>query len=276
MRLELKKFDMSRIADDKVICMIAKRGCGKSYLLRDLMYYHSDIPVGTVISPTEQSNKFFTDFVPGVFIHDEYTPAIIDNVNKRQRMIIQKVNEETAIYGQTKIDPRAFVILDDCLYDNSWVRDKNMRSIFMNGRHSKILFAFTSQFPLGIPPSLRTNIDYVFILRENIVSNRKRIYDHYAGMFPTFDVFCQVLSQVTEDYHCMVIDNTTKSNKLEDMVFWYKADDKPPFRIGSPQFWVNNVPHAVSSRREDDEAVYDANALKSKRVGPPIRVHKTH
>ena len=32
-------------------------------------------------------------------------------------------------------------------------------------------------------PNLRTNIDYVFILRENIVSNRKRIYDNYAGMF---------------------------------------------------------------------------------------------
>ena len=55
----------------------------------------------------------------------------------------------------------------------------------MNGRHWHILFIITMQYPLGIPPNLRTNIDYVFILRENIVSNRKRIYDNYAGMFPT-------------------------------------------------------------------------------------------
>jgi len=265
---------MSKIADDKVICMLAKRGSGKSFLIRDLMYYHSDIPIGTVISPTESSNKFFGDFVPGVFIHDEYAPGIIENINKRQKMIMQKVNEEEAIYGQTKIDPRTFVILDDCLYDNSWVRDKNMRSIFMNGRHSKILFAFTSQFPLGIPPSLRTNIDYVFILRENIVSNRKRIYDHYAGMFPTFDVFCQVLDQVTQNFECMVIDNTAKSNKLEDQVFWYKAETRPQFRIGAPQFWINNQSRVLA--KDEDEEPYDPNAMKTRRLGPPIKVHKAY
>ena len=36
----------------------------------------------------------------------------------------------------------------------------------MNGRHYKILFILTMQYALGIPPNLRTNIDYVFILRK--------------------------------------------------------------------------------------------------------------
>ena len=30
------------------------------------------------------------------------------------------------------------------------------------------------QYPLGIPPALRTNVDYVFILRENIMRNQKK------------------------------------------------------------------------------------------------------
>ena len=30
------------------------------------------------------------------------------------------------------IDPRAFLVLDDCLYDNSWTKDKNIRSLFGN------------------------------------------------------------------------------------------------------------------------------------------------
>ena len=50
-----------------------------------------------------------------------------------------------------------------------------MRSVFMNGRDYKLLFLLTMQYALGIPPNLRTNIDYVFILRENYVSNRKRL-----------------------------------------------------------------------------------------------------
>jgi hypothetical protein len=82
------------------------------------------------------------------------------------------------------------MILDDCLYDSSWTKDKYVRSIFMNGRHFKILFLITMQYPLGIPPNLRSNIDYVFILRDNTVGNRKRIYENYAGMFPNFDIFC--------------------------------------------------------------------------------------
>ena len=49
----------------------------------------------------------------------------------------------------------------------------------MNGRHYKLLFVLTMQFALGITTPFRTNIDYVFILRENIVSNRKRLYEHY-------------------------------------------------------------------------------------------------
>ena len=52
----------------------------------------------------------------------------------------------------------AFVILDDCLFDASWTRDKMMRLLFMNGRHWKIMLVITMQYPLGIPPTLRTNI----------------------------------------------------------------------------------------------------------------------
>ena len=118
--------------------------------------------------------------------------------------------------------PKA-TVLDDCLYDN-WTKDKNVRSLFMNGRHFKILFMITMQYALGIPPNLRTNIDYIFILRENYVSNRKRLYEHYAGMFPNFEMFCQVMDQCTENYECLVIHNNAKSNKLTDQVFWYKAN----------------------------------------------------
>ena len=110
----------------------------------------------------------------------------------------------------------------------------------MNGRHYKLLFILTMQFALGIPPNLRTNIDYVFILRENYVSNRKRLYEHYAGMFPTFEMFCQVMDRCTENYECLVINNNSKSNKLQDQVYWYKAEAHPDFKIGGPGYWEFN------------------------------------
>jgi hypothetical protein len=100
----------------------------------------------------------------------------------------------------------------------------------------------TMQYPLGITPNLRTNVDFVFILRENILGNRKRIYENYAGMFPTFEMFCQFMDQCTENYECIVICNSSPSNKLEDQVFWYKASDHGPFHLCDESLWVDNKP----------------------------------
>ena len=102
------------------------------------------------------------------------------------------------------------------------------------------MFIITMQYALGIPPNLRTNIDYVFILRENYVSNRKRLYENFAGMFPSFEVFCQVMDQCTENYECLVVHNNAKSNKLEDQVYWYKAEAHDDFRIGAEEFWQHH------------------------------------
>ena len=130
MNLELKKFDMKKITfkpnenQGPVIVLIGRRDTGKSFLVRDLLYYHQDIPIGTVISGTEAGNGFYGKMVPKLFIHDEYNSAIIENILKRQKMVVRQLKKETEAYGRSTIDPRTFVILDDCLYDNTWARDK--------------------------------------------------------------------------------------------------------------------------------------------------------
>ena len=277
MSLELKKFDMKSIQfkpnENKgpVVVLIGKRDTGKSFLVRDLLYYQQDIPIGTVISGTEEGNGFYNKMVPRLFIHNEYNTAIIENILKRQKTVLKQVKKEMEAYKRSTIDPRAFVILDDCLYDNTWARDKMMRLLFMNGRHWKVMLVITMQYPLGIPPTLRTNIDYVFILRENYIANRKRIYENYAGMFPTFESFCQVMDQCTENYECLVINNNSKYNKLNDQVFWYKADSHGDFRLGSKEFWdlSKDLP-------EDDlEEEYDPSKTKKRGAGPKINVKKT-
>jgi hypothetical protein len=277
MTLELKKFDMKSIQfkpnENKgpVVVLIGKRDTGKSFLVRDLLYYQQEIPIGTVISGTEEGNGFYGKMVPKLFIHNEYNSAIIENILKRQKTVLKQVKKEFDTYKRSTIDPRAFVILDDCLYDNTWSRDKLMRLLFMNGRHWKVMLVITMQYPLGIPPTLRTNIDYVFILRENYIANRKRIYENYAGMFPTFEAFCQVMDQCTENYECLVIHNNSKSNKLNDQVFYYKADTHNDFRLGSKEFWEMSK----ELTDEDQEEQYDPSKVRKRNAGPRINVKKT-
>ena len=263
MNLELKKFDMSQINDNHIVVLIGRRDTGKSFLCRDILYHHKDIPVGQVISGTESANQFYQKTVPKLFIHGEYSSEVIQNMLKRQKLMIQKMNG-----GKVTTDPRAFLILDDCLYGNTWTKDKFMRSIFMNGRHYKLLFLLTMRYALDIPRYLRTNIDFVFILREDYVSDRKRLYEHYAGMFPTFEMFCQVMDQCTENYECLVINNNAKSNKISDQVFWYKADSHPDFQIGAPSYWLYSK-NNFSNEQVQKEENYGV-------IKKPIQVNKLY
>ena len=279
MNLKLKKFDMKSIKSDKVVLFIGKRETGKSFLVKDLLWHHRDLPVGTVISGTEGANQFYSKTVPPIFIHEEYTPEIINNFVKRQKRLVKKQVGGDPNYQD--IDPRAFMILDDCLYDNSWIRDKNIRAIFMNGRHLKCFFILTSQFSLGIPPNLRSNVDYVFILREPYHSNRKRLFEHYCGMFPNYEFFCNVMDQCTENFECLVINNNAKSNKLEDQVFWYKADPHPDFKMGADILWQQAKSMTADSSDEEEEAggnekfMQEFNKAKKKKT-PNFMVKKTY
>lgn len=273
-QLQLRKFDISSISDDRVVVMIGKRGSGKTFVCKDLLYYHRTVPVGTLISGTESANRTYSDNIPGIFIYDEYTPELLDKVMKRQEIMMKRVNKEISLYGKSSIDPRAFLILDDCLHDNTWTKDKNIKFAFMNGRHRKIFVVITMQYPLGITPNLRTNIDYVFIMRESNYQNRRRIYDCYAGMFPTFEFFNQVLDSCTENFECLVIDNTTKSNKLQDQVFWYKAEDHGNFTMCSAEAWQLHNANSKNSDDEDDEELYTPEMFHKNKKTPRISVKK--
>jgi hypothetical protein len=200
--------------------------------------------------------------IPSTLIYDEYNSEVIHNVMKRQFEVTKKRKQQEARYNTSSIDSYAFLIMDDLMYDTSWLKDPNMRFVFMNGRHLDLLFILTMQYCLGIPPSFRTNVDFVFILRENIISNRRRLYEQFAGMFPTFEIFCQVLDQCTENYGCLVIDNSAQTNKIEDTVFWYHADSHEPFKLCAPEVWQ----YHSNNYNEGDEVPddIDINSVRKK------------
>ena len=272
MDVSLRKFDMRKIQQDAVCVFIGRRRTGKSTLVRDLLFHHQDMPLGTVISGTEESNSFYGKMIPPLFIHGEFNPIILANFVKRQKLIMAKIQKDQQMQVKSRVDPRSFMILDDCMYDDSWTHDKNIRYLFMNGRWLKAFFLITMQYPLGIQPALRTNVDYVFILREPYLNNRKRIFDNYASAFPSFEFFCQIMDQCTQNYECIVMNNNSQSNKLEDTVFWYKAEMHGEFRIGAQEFWN----HAMANYKEKDGEEgneYDATAAKRLK-GPMIQVKK--
>jgi translation elongation factor EF-1alpha len=64
MNIQLRKFKPENMADDKVCVFIGKRGTGKSTLVTDILYQKKHLPVGIVMSATEEGNHHYKQFVP--------------------------------------------------------------------------------------------------------------------------------------------------------------------------------------------------------------------
>ncbi len=253
MKLELKKFNPQEMKQDAVCVFIGKRRSGKSFCLKDILSYHTGLCCGIVLSGSENCNQFFQKFIPNILIYDEYKPEIIKRFLDRQIKVTKQRADEIKKYGRSDIDPRAFIILDDVLYDKTWQNDKNIRSILMNGRHYSILTIITSQMPLGINPALRSQIDYVFIFKNNIIKEREKIYNHYAGICNSFEVFNKIMDSTTENFEVMVIDNTSQNNSITDQIKWYKATEKN-FKMCSQELW--NL-CALEEQRQQNRLFYD-------------------
>lgn len=236
-KLPISEFTLDEMVINPSIIMIAKRGSGKSWITKAVIHKYVDIPVGVVISPTEKDNPFYVDFFSDSFIFYAYDSRVLQKLLLRQQQILKKAREKKAL-GKY-IDPRAIVIMDDCLASKgTWAKDPKVSELLFNGRHRQITYILTMQFPLGISPELRSNFDYVFLLADDTTSNLKRIYEHYAGMFPDFNTFRIVFRQLTEDHGAMVIKNRGARTNLFDKIAFYKAPNlsKVTFHFGCGQF----------------------------------------
>ena len=93
----VKDFDMNKLRfakDGKFlnprICVIAKSGSGKSWVVRDMLSVINDIPCGVIIAPTDKITKFYDSIFPPSFIHHEFKPEILANLLDRQDRIFKK------------------------------------------------------------------------------------------------------------------------------------------------------------------------------------------
>jgi hypothetical protein len=236
---QIKKFNPKNMDPCRVCVFLSKRGMGKSTLIKDILYHQRRIPMGVIMSGTEESNEHYKEFVPDSFVYGQYEPSVIGKIIEHQQQVVSKMTKEERA-NTREPSHSVLMVLDDCMFDNKWTRDKDMRCVFMNGRHYRIFFMLSMQYCMDLPPALRANIDYIFVLKENIIQNKEKIYKNFFGIFPTFDSFNDALTQCTENYNCLVLDNTAKSNKIEDVVFWYKAKVDRKFRLGSPGLWEHH------------------------------------
>lgn len=231
---EILEFKLEMFVIDPAIVMIAKRGSGKSFICRDIIYHYRKIPGGVVISPTDKMSAFYSWFFPELYIHYEITEELLKNILRRQVLMRQKHDVKKKL-GR-KVDPSSILIMDDCLSKKkTWARLQSITEILMNGRHYKLTYLLTMQSPMGLEPDLRLNFDYVFLLKDDSFTNKKKLYENYASIFPNIHIFTKAFESCTSDYRAMVVDNRKPADKISDKIYWFKAQDRT-FTFGSKRF----------------------------------------
>ena len=234
--LDLNTLRPRNIKDDGAkYVIIGKPGSGKTTIIDSLLYSKKHIiPVAQVFSGSEDSNGHYCKRICPLFVFNN-----LRNIKPVEKFISR---QKTAISYLE--NPWVTQIIDDCTEDPKILKEPVFNHIYKNGRHEKMMHILSLQYPMDVSPGIRTCIDGTFILRETSVRNRKILYENYAAVSGlTFKDFCYIMDDICEDYTALFINNRVQSSKLEDCIFYYRANpNKIPsgWRFGCYDFWLCN------------------------------------
>lgn len=236
--LELRKWDPLTLDGCFNIAVFGARNTGKSCLVRDLIYnlHRKGYPRIVVFSGTEEANAGYKSIVPAKYVHNGLNLDEFRTLYATQKRVVSSWREAmNSCPDEVKdVDPRLVIVLDDLMYRKHLTKSELFGEIACNGRHYMITLIITVQYVMSLDIVVRSNLDYVIVLRESIPRNMQKLYECFFGIFQRRDDFYRVLSACTEAYECLVLDKTRPTNCITECVYWYKAAlPLPAFVFGS-------------------------------------------
>ncbi len=236
--IQITKFKPREMLAGKNATMvfIARRRSGKSVLMADLLYYLSEdkIPRCVIFSATEGQNAFYSKYVPDSFIYNSFEENIFNRIIEDQKLLVerQKLGDISS-----KIDTRMVIVLDDCGFDKKIMKMENLKFLFQNGRHINVTIMMSIQYIYDLPCELRANVDFVFCLKDTSPKNVIKLYECYMGVFGNIHTFRKALDQSTQNFECLIYDNTKQTTVIRECCFWYKGLADREFKFGPKALW---------------------------------------
>lgn len=241
----------------KLFYLIGSRGSGKSTLMKDIVYHlRKSVDYAIAFSHTIDTCEMLKQFLPECNVYNEY----------REDIVQKAIKVMTAVQTKGKLR-RLLIIMDDCMFDPKILNTKIMAELHMNGRHPNITLVNCCQFMMSVPLKLRGLIDYTFVLKTPRLSDQKRLHEYFFGMFEKRQDFTKVLEKCTNNYECLILDNTNPSTNLNDVLYYYKADPTiGSFRIGKKIFYElahiykkngNHAEHDEENANEELNAIVE-------------------
>lgn len=212
--MNISPFDFTCVdfTNAAAIVIMGVRQSGKTTLIKDIITQHLKIRTQTIFSTEYEQLKTID-----IEIYDKYDKNIIRKIMQNQNVKVLEDRSDSSSH---------LIVMDDTLYGSHDLSSNVLLDLFMNKRFLQLGVILTMQDPTGLKPTLRSAVDFLFILKETNMSTLRRMYDKYCGIFSTFDEFVNVFESITkEPYTCMVISYCSLSMKIEDNIFRYKVQN---------------------------------------------------
>lgn len=194
------------------ILIMGSRGSGKTTLCVDLMNKLSAEDKYDVCMIFTTKNTY-NDFKPTNFntitFYDDIDEELLKSLLNRQKINLQ--------YKKTS---KMMIIIDNVQNFEKIKNTDTYHEIILNTRHYNISIITTTSSSTSFHPKIRINMDYVFLLNEQSLTVKKKLYEHYCGIYTLFKLFEEVFDETTrENYNCLVINTNANTQK----VLQYKA-----------------------------------------------------
>jgi hypothetical protein len=158
------------------------------------------------------------------------------------------------------------LIFDDVTSKRKFRKGEILEDLFSNGRHYKSIIIISCQYIKQLPPAVRTNTDYLFML-HNTKRTCKILYEEYVENPDEFSMFLDMLRTVTsmcdekgqDMYSSLVYNNCVKTNRLDEMFQVYRhtvgfnADE---VLLGDPNWREYNKTHHKDREWEEEKRKY--------------------
>ncbi len=208
--IKLDKLDNIITIDNPYILIIGMINSGKSNIIKAIHKFNkinnkinNKIIASVAIVNTEMHNSYYKDFIKDRYIYFRYDNSILPRIFERQKLLIENDKEY-----------KTELILDCCMSSRGdWTKNEEIKDLFNNKEKHKLTTIVSFSFSLGIPVEMRQTFDYIFLLSEHFISNKKRLFDHYGYyIFNTFEEFDNILININKmnDYNCLVLDMKNK------------------------------------------------------------------
>jgi len=212
----LDEFNPEEMRENYTAMIVAKRGSGKSTLIKDLVM-ETNVQFDQVIVFSDTAfNKFYDGWVDEIY--QAFEPEVLEVL----------LLEQTLAPAEER--PTILIIIDDTSKEDIY-SSPVLSKLFTQGRHFGISVILSLQKLQMTNTTTRENVDYVFILSQYNKKTIDTIIEEYMDFSDAkFDRKYkyklrsrEILDHYTQDFNLLVRDTVARSHKVEDVLFSYRA-----------------------------------------------------